>query len=69
MIGVEYGPASAEPTANGSTVGGNMYYLVAGPNGPVRGTGFDYQLTYDLSGTGRGSSTCTRRRTRGSARP
>jgi len=51
-IGVEYGPASAQVTANGSTVGGNMYFLVQGPNGPVRGAGFDYQLTYDIPPVG-----------------
>ena len=54
-IGVEYGPASAEPTASGSTVGGNMYYLVQGTNGPERGPGFDYQLTYDVSPQGNGT--------------
>jgi hypothetical protein len=52
VIGVEYGPASTAATANGSTVGGNMYYLVAGPSGPVRGSGFAYQLTYDISPEG-----------------
>ena len=52
VIGVEYGPASGALTANGSTVGGNMYYLVAGPSGPVRGSGFAYQLTYDISPEG-----------------
>ncbi len=54
-IGYEYGPASYAPTASGSTVGGNMYYLVQGPSGPVRGSGFAYQLTYDLSPEGPGS--------------
>jgi hypothetical protein len=28
---------------------GNMYYLVDGPNGPVRGAGSGYMLTYDVS--------------------
>jgi hypothetical protein len=55
VIGIEYGPASTAPTANGSTVGGNMYYLVAGPSGPVRGSGFAYQLTYDISPEGQSS--------------
>ncbi len=52
VIGVEFGPASTAPTANGSTVGGDLYYLVAGPSGPQRGTGFDYQLKYDVSQSG-----------------
>jgi hypothetical protein len=52
VIGVEYGPASSSLTANGTTVGGNMYYLVAGPSGPIRGSGFAYQLTYDISPEG-----------------
>jgi hypothetical protein len=52
VIGIEYGSASSVPTASGSTVGGNMYYLVAGPSGPVRGSGFAYQLTYDISPEG-----------------
>jgi hypothetical protein len=55
VIGVEYGPASYATTVNGSTVGGNMYYLVQGPSGPVRGSGFAYQLTYDVSPEGPGS--------------
>jgi hypothetical protein len=54
-IGVEYGPASPAPTPNGSTAGGNMYYLVQGAAGPVRGAGFDYQLTYDVSPEGPGA--------------
>lgn len=49
VVGIEFGPAAAEPPFDGSAVGGNMYYLVAGPSGPVRGEGFDYQLTYDVS--------------------
>ncbi|HEX4447142.1 MAG TPA: hypothetical protein VH044_10415 [Polyangiaceae bacterium] len=32
--------------------GGNLYYLVAGPAGPVRGTGFAYELTYDVQNNG-----------------
>ena len=43
-IGIEY-------TTPGEK-GGNVYYLVPGASGPVRGAGFDYQLTYDVSGTG-----------------
>lgn len=53
-IGVEYTLGSATPTANGSTVGGNMYYLVQGAAGPERGAGFDYQLTFDVSPEGPG---------------
>jgi hypothetical protein len=48
-IGVEFTPGSSAPTPRGSTAGGNMYYLVKGPSGPVRGAGFNYQLTYDIS--------------------
>ncbi len=51
-IGVEYGQASSQVTSNGSTVGGNMYYLVQGAAGPVRGSGFNYQLTYNVSPEG-----------------
>ncbi len=29
-----------------------MYYLVQGPNGPERGQGFAYQLTYDVGQEG-----------------
>jgi hypothetical protein len=49
---VEFGPASTAPTDGGSTVGGDMYYLVAGPSGPQRGSGFAYQLKYDISPEG-----------------
>jgi hypothetical protein len=55
-IGVDFAPASREPTSSGSTVGGQMYYLVAGPSGPQRGQGFAYQLTYDISPEGSDSS-------------
>jgi hypothetical protein len=41
-IGVEY-DAPPDLASNG-----NMYYLVQGADGPVRGQGFDYQLTYNL---------------------
>jgi hypothetical protein len=54
-IGIEYGPASPQATASGSTIGGNMYYLVRGDGGPVRGAGFDYQLTYDVTPLGPGA--------------
>jgi hypothetical protein len=49
VIGIELTPGSTTPTPNGSTKGGLMYYLVQGASGPVRGQGFDYQLTYDVS--------------------
>jgi hypothetical protein len=49
-IGVEFGPASRAISANGSsTVGGKLYYLVAGPTGPRRGQGFAYQAAYDIA--------------------
>jgi hypothetical protein len=51
-IGVEYdAPTPGDPaclTDENSCGDGAMYYLVAGPNGPERGAGFAYQLTYDL---------------------
>jgi hypothetical protein len=53
-VGVEFTPGSSAPTPSGSTVGGNMYYLVQGPSGLVRGAGFNYQLTYDISPLGTG---------------
>ena len=43
-IGIEY----TKPEVKG----GNVYYLVQGASGPVRGAGFDYQLTYDVSQSG-----------------
>jgi hypothetical protein len=56
-IGVEYtsvtGDAADAACYNaGTTCGGQMYFLVQGPSGPVRGTGFDYELTYDVSPEG-----------------
>jgi len=48
-IGIEFGPGSTALTGNGWTVGGAAYYLVQGPSGPVRGTGFDHQLTYNVA--------------------
>jgi hypothetical protein len=45
VIGVEWGEASRELNSRGTTEGGKMYYLVAGPSGPVRGQGFAYQPT------------------------
>jgi hypothetical protein len=61
VIGVEYGPATVEApdsscggfTGTGPTCGGgDMYYLVQSSSGPVRGTGFAYQLTYDVTPNG-----------------
>jgi len=50
VIGIEFGPASTAPTATGGTVGGDAYYLVQpeASSGPVRGSGFAYQLTYSV---------------------
>lgn len=47
VIGIEFGPPSTAPTASGET-GGDAYYLVQGSSGPVRGSGFAYQLTYSV---------------------
>jgi hypothetical protein len=52
VIGVEYGPVPPASDASAATPTGNMYYLVQGPSGPVRGEGFAYQLTYDVSQEG-----------------
>ena len=46
-IGIEYAP----PEPDGSR---KLYYLVTGPSGPVRGSGFAYQQTYDVSPLGAG---------------
>lgn len=54
-IALELGAASSAPTPGGSTVGGFAYFLVSGPSGPVRGEGFAYQLTYDVSPEGPGA--------------
>jgi hypothetical protein len=55
MIGVEFGSASVQQRAFGPVIGGDLYYLVAGANGPERGAGFDYQLTYDVTPLGPGA--------------
>lgn len=54
-IGVEWAPASRDLNGNGSTGGGKMYYLVAGASGAERGSGFAYQLDYDISPEGESS--------------
>ena len=44
-IGVEFAP----PSPNDATwPEGNMFFLTAGPSGPVRGGGFEYEQTYLL---------------------
>jgi hypothetical protein len=49
-IGVEYEePELTDTPYLGRLLRGNMYYLVEGEDGPERGQGFDYQLTYDVS--------------------
>jgi hypothetical protein len=56
VIGLEFGPASigdascvAITQTGPDCGGGNLYYLVNGPSGPVRGSGFAYQLTYNIA--------------------
>jgi hypothetical protein len=46
-VAIELGPATLPrwPMA----IGGRLYYLVDGPNGPVRKLGFDHQIEYTLS--------------------
>ena len=48
VIGVEYEAPTTTTDLDG-LLWGNMYYLVDSPDGVVRGAGFDYQLTYDVS--------------------
>jgi hypothetical protein len=45
-VGVDF-----EALPNGGS--GKMYYLIAGPMGYVRGAGFAYELTYDISPLGK----------------
>jgi hypothetical protein len=45
-IGVELTPPVR---SDAGTVRSFMYLLTQGPAGPVRGAGFDYQLTYEIS--------------------
>ena len=57
-LGVEFTPGTVGDACgpNGGTGcgGGNMYYLVEGPGGLTRGSGFAYQLTYDVAWEGGG---------------
>jgi len=46
-IGVEFAPA---PVVDAAWPEANMFFLTAGPSGPVRGAGFEYEQTYVLSG-------------------
>jgi hypothetical protein len=52
VVGIEFGPGSSTPAANGTTEGGNMYYLVDVAGSVVRGAGSQYQLTYDVTPLG-----------------
>jgi hypothetical protein len=55
VIGLEFQTVLApESCVANSRTGctGNLYYLVQGSSGPVRGSGFAYQLTYDISPEG-----------------
>jgi hypothetical protein len=45
-IGVEFAPSSTPPPTDGGPVSGDMYFLVQGSSGPVRGTSADYQGSY-----------------------
>jgi hypothetical protein len=55
-IGVEFAafPIDITICKDGGTrcPSGDMYFLVQGPSGPVRGSGFAYQWTYDVSPEG-----------------
>jgi hypothetical protein len=46
--GLEFGPVSGADDAG--TAGGALYILVEAPSGPMRGAGFAYEYTYDVSG-------------------
>lgn len=54
-IGIRFEKGSVEPTPNGSTKGGNAFYLLNGADGSVPGSGFDYELKYDVSPFGASS--------------
>jgi hypothetical protein len=60
-IGMEFqeddGDGATCKTWGATCRSGNIYYLVQGPSGPVRGAGFDYQLTYLLFGDTVGATT------------
>jgi hypothetical protein len=66
-VGIEFDPGTALGDAcgypNAGCVGGDLYYLVAGPDAPVRGSTSAYHATYkifpgyDLSITGPGVGT------------
>jgi hypothetical protein len=43
---VEPNPNRAPDDPNKMTPDGTLYYLVEGPIGPTRGSGFDYALSY-----------------------
>jgi hypothetical protein len=47
-VGVEYAAPAPFEAAYGTILQGKMYFLVDGEQGPLRGSGFDYQLTYDV---------------------
>jgi hypothetical protein len=55
VIGLKFqtvpNPQSCATNGNSGCTG-NLSYLIQGPTGPVPGTGFDYQLTYDISPEG-----------------
>ena len=51
VVGIEIDAAMVSqvgPDGGATLESGNAYYLVSGPSGPVRGTGFGYLLTYDI---------------------
>jgi hypothetical protein len=52
VIGMEFGPAGPETNPAGTTTGGALYLLIQGPSGPVRGTGNEYAIKYDVSDEG-----------------
>jgi hypothetical protein len=53
VVGMEFGPPSLGAPSCGTTDAsgcrGNLYYLVYGPSGPVRGPGFSHWLTYEIA--------------------
>ncbi len=57
VIGMEFGPAGPETNPAGTTTGGALYLLIQGPSGPVRGTGNEFAIKYDVSDEGPASAT------------
>lgn len=51
VVGIEIARSSVRSAEEPRIVDGNLYFLVDGPDGPVRGTGFAYRSTYSVEQT------------------